>query len=215
LPLRRCTIRVRIGTKIQTVNIYADRPGEPHKSMGGGTGTYNCQATGSFSGHTFTGTWKTQKKSGQITKTETGSMTVTLGGPLKAFPPGAPKDRVVMLPTKVTSFSATLNKTSTNANGLSTITENLTLSGSGLDLHEPGSTMLRQLGFSLKSVFEYEQRQHQYGFTTLTYAAEGPDVSGTTTVAWNRRQINGPTTKQQTLIETKGNGSCTLAFQFH
>lgn len=215
LPLRRCTIRVRIGTKIQNVQTYADRPGEPHKSIGGGTGTYTCQATGGFSGHTFTGTWKTQKKSGQITKTETGSMTVTLGGPLKAFPPGAPEDRVVMLPTKVTSFSATLHQTSTNDSGSSSTTEHLTLSGSDLDLHEPGSTMLSQLGFSLKNIFEYEQRQHQYGFTTLTYAAQGPDVSGKTTVAWNRQQINGPTTKQQTLIETQGQGSCTLAFQFH
>jgi len=215
LPLRRCTISLRIGTKIQNIQIYADRPGEPHKSIGGGTGTYNCRATGGFSGHTFKGTWKTQKKSGHVTKTETGSMTVTLGGPFKAFPPGAPKDRVVMLPTKVTSFSATLNKTSTNDDGVLSSKEHLTLSGSGLDLHEPGSTMLRQLGFNLKSIFEFEPRQHRYGFTTLTYAAEGPDVSGKTTVAWNRQQINGPTTKQQELIETKGKGSCTLAFQFH
>jgi len=215
LPLRRCTISLRIGTKIQIVNIYADRPGEPLKAVREGSSLYNCRATGGFSGRTFTGTWKNQTKSGHVTKVETGSMTVTLGGPLKAFPPGAPKERAVMLPTRVTSFSATLNTTSTNDKDPLSFTEHLTLSGSGLDLQETGSTMLRQLGFHLKNVFEFEPKQRRYGFATLMYATEGPDVSGKTTVTWNRQYINGPRTEEKTLLETKGKGSCTLAFQFH
>jgi hypothetical protein len=143
-----------------------------------------------------------------------GSMTVTLGGPVKAFPPGAPEDRSVMLPTRVVSFTATLNTTITDSDGRSTA-EHLTLGGSDLDLNEMGSTMLRQLGFNLKSVFDFEQRQHRYGYTTLMYAAQGPQVGSNIAVTWSQQRTVSGYTEQQTLTETEGKGTCTIAFQFH
>ena len=157
LPLRRCTITLRVPSQVKRVRTYKHGSRKPEEGTQGRSKPYTCIATGGFSGNTFKGTWKNEKKSGRVNEVQTGSMTVTLGGPVKAFPPGAPEDRAVMLPTKVVSFTATLNTTITDSEGRST-KEHLTLGGSDLDLNEMGSTMLRQLGASLKSVFDFEQR---------------------------------------------------------
>ncbi|MBN2128652.1 MAG: hypothetical protein JW741_04115 [Sedimentisphaerales bacterium] len=214
LPLRRCSITLRVPSRIKRVRTYSDSSRKPEEGTQGRGKPYTCTATGGFSGRTFKGTWKSEKKSGRVNNVQTGSMTVTLSGPVKAFPPGAPKDRAVMLPTKVVSFTATLNTTITDSEGRST-TEHLTLGGSDLDLNEMGSTMLRQLGFNLKSVFDVEQRQHQYGFATLMYAVQGPRVGSSIAVTWSQQRTVSGYTEQQTLTETEGKGACTIAFQFH
>jgi hypothetical protein len=214
LPLRCCTISLRGGSRIKWVRTYNDSSRKPEEGTQGRSKPYTYIATGGFSGNTFKGTWKNEKKSGHVTEVQTGSMTVTLGGPVKAFPPGAPADRAVMLPTRVVSFTGTLNTTITDSDGRST-TRHLTLGGSDLDLNEMGSTMFRQLGVSLKSVFDFEQRQNRYGYATLMYVAQGPDIGSKMAVTWSQQRTVSGYTEQQTLTETKGQGVCPVAFQFH
>jgi hypothetical protein len=214
LPLRRCAITVRVGSQIKRSRNYTDSSRKPEEGLQRSTKTFTCMATGSFSSKTFKGTWKNEKKSGRVTEVQAGTMTVKLGGPVKAFPPGSPADRAVMLPTKGVSFTAKLNTTITDSEGRST-KEHLTLGGSDLDLNEMGSTMLRQLGFNLKNVFDFEQRQHQYGYTILMYAAQGPTVGDKLAVTWSQQRTVSGFTEQQTLTKTEGKGTCSIAFQFH
>ena len=235
LPLRRCTIELQVPVEIKKVHTYSAEAKRAHKerphSVGTRAGTeledwegwerggkkFICRATGTFSGNTFKGTWKNEKRQGKFHEVQTGTLTVTLGGPRKPFPPGAPPDRAVMIPTQVTSFQATLTTTATNTSdsGNNSAVTKLTMSGAGLDLHERGSTMLQQMGVNLRSLFEIERMQHRYGYATLQYFKQGPQVGSAVNVSWSKQLTYPQSAEQQTLTKTEGQGTCRIAFQFH
>jgi len=177
---------------------------------------YVCTATGSFRGNTFTGTWKDEKKSATFKETQTGQMTVTLGGPTKRFPENATDAQAVLIPSQVTSFQASL-RADTDASTGDTVyktSTDLAMNGSGASLHNQSSTVLAALPWRLRTLFDMEQRQRQLSYTTLNYLLTGSDTASKIKIQWNETLTYTQSQEQQTLTNTQGEGTCTVSFMF-
>ena len=234
LPFRRCIVKVRIGSEVKKVHTYSEELKNPSPTGTHVVGTqgpmksedwegwdrglkeYVCTATGSFRGNTFTGTWKDESKIANSKETQSGQMTVTLGGPIKRFPENAPDAQTVFIPSQVDSFQASLrtDADATTRDAIYKTSTDLVMTGSDVSLHSQSSTVLAAMPWRLRTVFDGEGMQRQLSYATLNYVLTGSDTASKIKIQWSRTLTYTKSQEQQTLTKTEGEGTCTISFMF-
>ncbi len=234
LPFRRCVIKVRIGSEIKKVHTYSDELKNPPPTATHVIGTqgppkaedwegsergardYACTAVGSFHGNTFTGTWKDTKSSATFKETQTGQMTVTLGGPIQRFPANASDAQAVLIPSQVTGFQASWHSDTdaSRSDAVYKTSTEMVMSGSGASLHTQSSTVLAAMPWRLRTVFDTERMQRQIGYATLNYLLTGAETASKVKIQWSKTLTYTKSQEQQTLTKTEGEGVCTISFMF-